>query len=144
MEISLSNSVLLLLVGSGREVPCPVVLWLISIREHVVVADWPLNLLFLQCVDVLARGGVHESNIVVVSIEVGDQLVNWPKSKMSITVCEVVSPWNEKVAATVVLLHVLHILPHLGGLLISIEGLKCLICDCRLIREVVLLSLIHI
>lgn len=53
VKVGLSLAILLLGVSTRCEVAGPVVVSLVSVGEHVIVADWPLNRLFLESVYVL-------------------------------------------------------------------------------------------
>ena len=53
VKIGLSQTILLLSISTGREVASPVVFRLVGVGEHIIVANWPLHIFLLECVDVL-------------------------------------------------------------------------------------------
>jgi hypothetical protein len=57
-------------MGPRRKVACPVRVWGIFDREHVLIACWPeyFLLLVIDCVDVLGRGTVDQLKVISLSL----------------------------------------------------------------------------
>lgn len=76
MQVGLRLAGLLLRICARCEVASPVILRLISVREHIVVAHGPLNLfIFLERVDVLGRRRVEQGDVIVLGVKVFDSVV---------------------------------------------------------------------
>jgi len=64
MKIILTISNLFLGTSSRSEVSRPVILRIVSIREHIVVLSWPADLfLGIKGIEILTRGRVHQSDV---------------------------------------------------------------------------------
>ena len=70
MEISTAISDLLFTVCSACEVTSPVAVGSVSIGEHVVILHRPDDVLLFESIEVDAWGGVKESDVLDMGVEV--------------------------------------------------------------------------
>lgn len=83
-----------LVIGARGEISSPKRIFIICIREHVIVLGWPLNILGRNCINVHRGSRVDELNVTVdalVCIVVLDHFVGWLKILVGVLVAEIVS-----------------------------------------------------
>jgi len=86
---------------SGSVVAGPVVLWIISIREHVKVADGPSDVLGLQSIEVLSWSRIEDLDVgSVVLVEVLDKSVHVLEVHPSVGEGEVTSEGDHNVVSS--------------------------------------------
>jgi len=94
MQVSRSISDVFLGIRSWGEVSSPVRVVEISIREHVIIFDWPCKILSLQSIKVHAGCWIKQSHILHVSVHVSDKSVDREETHLSVLESEVAAHRN--------------------------------------------------
>ena len=129
MEISTAISDLLLTVCSTSEVTSPVAVGSVSVREHIIILNRPDDVLLFESIEIDAWGGVKESDVLDMGVEVVNETIDREEGKFGIGVGEVTAHGDQDMVALVVLMFVNNHIHQISYLLFSIVCLKSRICD---------------
>lgn len=100
MKIRLTVTDLLLACLPRRKVAGPEILRVVSVREHVVVFDWPGNVLGVSPIEEYTRGGVQQRDVGrIMLVKVLNQAVHLLEIKASIGVSEIAAPRNKEMVS---------------------------------------------
>lgn len=132
MGLAISN----LLFGSlsGCVIAGPVVLWVIPIREHVIVADGPRDILRLKCIEVLSWGRIEDLDVgSVVLVEVLNQSIHVLEVHPSVGEGEVASEGDHNVVSSEGIGERVDVVKELLSLFGSIVGIEFWVDDNRIV-----------
>lgn len=125
VKVGLSVTNLFLSSLSGREVSRPVVLRIVRIGEHVVVFDWPCQILLVQGVDVGTWGRVHQSDVSsVMLVEIRNQLVHLIKVQSGVGKGKIAAKWNKHLIAKIVSRHFVDVFLEHHSFVVGIESVQ--------------------
>ena len=128
--MSLAISDLLFGSLSGCEIAGPAVFWVIAVRHHVIVADWPSEILGLKGIEVLSWGRVHDVDVCrVVLVEVLNDSIHVLEVHSSICKGEIASEWDHDVVSSEGILKFVDVVKEFLHLPVSIEGVEIFVDD---------------
>jgi hypothetical protein len=129
MQICLPSSNLQLRVRSGSEISCPVIILIISIREHVSSLNGVAQILLLDCIQILAWSGIEDCNVGGMIIEVLNKSIDRLKVVMSISIGKVATHHYKKLVSLIDVKLLVNPCSKKIGFLISIELFTCRISN---------------
>jgi hypothetical protein len=125
MQIGLTITHLLLCSLPRSEVTSPVILWVVRVWEHVVVLNWPSQVLHMQSVQILSRSGVEQSDVCgIMLIEILNQFVRVLEVEAGVGKREVAAHWDKHVVSEVVVGHFVEVFLEIFCFLVGVEVVK--------------------
>lgn len=92
MEVARSFSHVLFVISSRREVTCPIAIWAITVREHVIIFSGPFNIKFGKGINVLTWGGIEQIELIsIVLIDVFHDFIHAFEILKSIHISEIIT-----------------------------------------------------
>ena len=117
-----------LIIRSRCEEACPVRIWMVTIRQHVIIFGRPLHIMPGESVHVVTRGRVQQEVFVtVILVHVRDHLVHVPVILVCLRVSKVVSEKNQKIICEIVLRSLVQYFHELFGFCLCILPLWILV-----------------
>lgn len=115
---------------SGCVIAGPVVLWVVAIRHHVIVADWPSDVLGLKGIEVFSWCRIHDLDVSrVVLVEVLNESIHVLEVHPGVCEGEVASKGDHDVVSSVGISKLVDVVKELLCLFWGIVGVELWVDD---------------